>query len=376
MRIVMVSNYLNHHQRPLCHAFCAMPDIEFTFVSTIPIEQERLQMGYKDMNHAYPFSLCSYDSPEAERQALELCRQCDILIAGSAPDCYIKGRKFPEQITFFYSERLFKERKFSWKTIPRYIKYIRKRTLFRDCYLLCASAFSAGDYQKTGNFKGRAYKWGYFPEVKQLDIETVLAKKERSDPTLLWVGRMIDLKHPEAAILTAKRLKEAGYRFSLDMIGSGDMIPTLQNMIEEGQLQDQVHLLGNMSPQQVRKHMECANIFLFTSDCGEGWGAVLNEAMSAGCAVVAADQIGSVPYLLKHKENGMIFQSENWNELFIKTTQLFDDPALCTRCGLAAYETMNQTWNAEIAANRLLELAQCLRNGQDSNYTQGPCSKA
>ena len=376
MRIVMVSNYLNHHQLPLCRAFCAMPDVEFTFVATMPIEQERLQMGYEDMNHAYPFSLCAYDSPELECQALDLCHNCDVLIAGSAPDCYVNGRNRTDRITFFYSERLFKERGFSWKTIPRYLKYRLKRPLFQGSYLLCSSAFCAGDYQKTGNFKGRAYKWGYFPEVKRLDIDAVLAPKEVSSPTILWVGRMIDWKHPEAAILTAKRLKEAGYQFSLDMIGSGDRMPTLQTMIQEYQLQDQVRLLGNMSPQQVREHMEQANIFLFTSDRGEGWGAVLNEAMNSGCAVVAANQIGSVPYLLQHGKNGLVFQSEHWDDLYKKTKQLMDHKELRLSCGREAYQTMIRFWNGECAAQRLVQLAQHLRQNRTSPFEDGPCSPA
>jgi glycosyltransferase involved in cell wall biosynthesis len=45
-------------------------------------------------------------------------------------------------------------------------------------------------------------------------------------------------------------------------------------------------------------------VFIFTSDRNEGWGAVLNEAMGSGCAVVAADLIGSVPYLIEHKKMG------------------------------------------------------------------------
>ena len=37
-------------------------------------------------------------------------------------------------------------------------------------------------------------------------------------------------------------------------------------------------MLGSMTPEQVREHMEESILFLFTSDFGEGWGAVLNEA--------------------------------------------------------------------------------------------------
>ena len=53
--------------------------------------------------------------------------------------------------------------------------------------------------------------------------------------------------------------------------------------------------------------MERADIYLATSDRQEGWGAVINEAMNSGCAVVADHMMGAVPYLISHEENGMIY---------------------------------------------------------------------
>lgn len=376
MHIVMVSNFLNHHQLPLCRTFCERPDVKFTFVATVPIEQERLQMGYADMNHAYEFSLCAYDSAEKEQEAKNLCRNCDVLIVGSAPSSYVQGRDLKKKPTFFYSERLFKESAFSWRTIPRWIKYVTRRGLYRNAYLLCASAFAAEDYVKTGNFKNRAYKWGYFPEVKPMGIEGLMQQKSREQQKLLWVGRMIDWKHPEAAIYVAKRLKADGYRFSMEMIGTGEMEQTLRNMVLENELQEYVHLCGAMPPEQVREHMECANVFLFTSDRGEGWGAVLNEAMNSGCAVAAADQIGAVPYLLSDGVNGLIFQDQNWDELYKKVKVLLDNRDCCERYGCAGYQTLAETWNAKEAATRLIALTECLQKGVDAPFIEGPCSKA
>ena len=46
--------------------------------------------------------------------------------------------------------------------------------------------------------------------------------------------------------------------------------------------------------------MEKSHIHLFTSNHLEGWGAVVNEAMNSGCAVVANREAGAVPYLIEH----------------------------------------------------------------------------
>lgn len=61
-------------------------------------------------------------------------------------------------------------------------------------------------------------------------------------------------------------------------------------------LNDYVTFTGPVQSDKVRGFMERAGIFLFTSDRQEGWGAVLNESMNSGCAVVASHAIGSVPF--------------------------------------------------------------------------------
>ena len=62
MKIIYVSNFMNHHQLPFSMALLNQKDIEYTFISLESIPEERLNMGYEDMNHKYSFVLCAYDS--------------------------------------------------------------------------------------------------------------------------------------------------------------------------------------------------------------------------------------------------------------------------------------------------------------------------
>ncbi len=111
--------------------------------------------------------------------------------------------------------------------------------------------------------------------------------------SILWVGRLIKWKHPELAIIVAKMLRDSGYDFNMKIIGQGEMKAELIKMIKIYNLEKYIYFLDYMSPEKVREHMEQANIFLFTSDYNEGWGAVLNEAMNSGCSVVASHAIGT-----------------------------------------------------------------------------------
>ena len=149
-------------------------------------------------------------------------------------------------------------------------------------------------------------------------------------------------------------------------------------MIEEYGLQKYVELLGAMPPEQVRSYMEKSQIYLFTSNRREGWGAVLNESMNSGCAVVASSAAGSTPFLVKSGENGFTYDYNSDEQLYRHVCTLLNDQQLCARLGKNAYKTMTELWNAECATRRLIKLCETLLQGHSSPalFTSGPCSKA
>ena len=92
MKIVMCSNYLNHHQLPMAQAFCSQAGTEYTFIATSPFNRQRTEMGYRDENREYDFVVRAYESAEEERKAHALFREADIAMIGSAPDSYMAER--------------------------------------------------------------------------------------------------------------------------------------------------------------------------------------------------------------------------------------------------------------------------------------------
>ena len=196
--------------------------------------------------------------------------------------------------------------------------------------------------------------------------------------SILWVARLIEWKHPDASIRVAERLRNDGYRFKLNLIGSGVMAQEIGQSIRDKGLTDCVEMLGAMKPEQVREHMEKAEIFLFTSDFNEGWGAVLNESMNSGCAVVASHAIGSVPFLIRDGVNGLIYKNGDIDDLYDKVKYLLDNPEKRMEIGRQAYKTLKEEWNAENAAHRFLKIVKAIQSGNPHPdlYTDGPCSKA
>lgn len=380
MRVAFFSNYLNHHQLPFCLAMERLTDDEFVFVATTPTPSNRLALGYHDMNKQYPFVLTTYDDPENEKKAMELALGCDVIITGSAPEKYALERIRHNKLTFRYSERPYKRgilRAYRPRNIAACLLH-HTRYVLKPLYMLCASAYTAYDHSLMGAYIGKTYKWGYFPEVKKQDLDDLFYRKRQNEKTkILWVARLLPLKHPETMIELAQFLNAKGKTFDVDIIGDGEMKKQLESEIRKHRLENCVHLLGSMSPEEVREHMEKADIFLFTSDFNEGWGAVLNESMNSACAVVASHAIGSVPFLVRDGENGLIYRNGDVGDLCRKVEVLMDDPEERERLGRAAYQTLAECWNADVAAERFLQLVEdLLEEGKCVRFEEGPCSRA
>lgn len=343
----------------------------YTFLADGEMDTGRKTLGWTD--EMVPNYCCSTENPVGDKRV----KEADVLIAGSFSEKLLRSSIQGRKLVFRYAERPLKHGPELLKYLPRLLKWNYRNPPGKPIYLLCASAYTAGDYRKFGLFKNRCYKWGYFPETRQYpNLDDLFIKKSKT--TLLWCGRFLAWKHPDDALTVARRLKEAGVSFTLKMIGTGELENCLRQTIQAEGLQNCVELTGPMPPEQVRDYMEKAGIFLFTSDRQEGWGAVLNEAMNSGCAVVASDAIGSVPYLVKDRENGLVYHSGSVDELFERVKGLLDHPAEQRRLGEAAYRTIADLWNAEIAAKRLIALSQAILDGDASPelFEDGPCSRA
>lgn len=374
MKIVFLSNYFNHHQKFLSDSLDAECD-KYRFIATSKMRDERKKLGYGGI--PMPQYIVDISEREMEEGELEEIKDCDALITGSAPESYIEMRQKERKLVFRYSERIYKTKAQWYKWPFRLFTFYKKFGRHRNTYLLCSSAFTYLDYAKHGAFINKAYKWGYFPETKKYDsLQSLMDKKSLS--TILWCGRLIDWKHPDDAIAVVNRLKKEGYKFELNIIGTGDMESFIRGLIAKYNLFDCVHLLGSMKPEQVRTYMEQAQIYLFTSDRQEGWGAVLNEAMNSGCAVVASHAIGATPFLVTDGENGLIYKSGNISMLYEKVKYLLDNVNVSQQLGKNAYQTIINEWNAEEAAKRFINLSEHILAGEKrpNLYKSGPCSKA
>lgn len=362
---------MSHHQFFLSEELYKKTNGEYVFIATEPITEERIKLGWAKIDTPYIIEL----TEKNEEDILSMIMEADVVIIGSAPYRLVKKRIRAGKLTFTYGERPYKREPSLLTLLVHRLRYMSQYH-YPNVYRLCASAFSPLDYARTNTFVGKSYRWGYFPEVKIYDnFESMYNNKIPN--SILWCGRLIDWKHPEVAVSVAKRLKDEGIAFKMDIIGSGYMYEEIAELIKSQKLDSEVTLHSSMTPEKIREYMEKSSIYLFTSDRQEGWGAVLNEAMNSGCAVVANSAIGAVPFLLKDKVNGYIYEDGLIDKAYQNVKLLIENNELRSKVSINAYETMIDIWNPKIAAERFLQLVNgIMRHSNTKLYNEGPCSLA
>lgn len=381
MTLTFVTNLVHHHQLPVADEFYKMLGDDYKYIACEPLPDWLIKGGY-DPSLDRSYIIRTYQNKSEMVKARKLIDESDVVIIGSAPNEWVYKRKEENKVTFHYHERWLKH--FNLKLLlPQAIYYRWKNfTQFRSkrTYMLCASAFTSKDVKWYGAFPHKCFKWGYFTKVDEdfeLEAPNLGASSPESTP-LMWCARFLGLKHPELPVMLAQRLKQKGYNFHIDMFGGGEELENTKAMISKLDVEDCVKLCGNRPNEEILQEMRRHSIFLFTSDRNEGWGAVLNEAMSNGCAVVASDEIGSVPYLIKNKENGLMLKSCCLDSLIENVEFLLTNKETCQAIRENAVKTMQNVWSPQNAAKAFLNLANYAFTDNLSEYKvkEGPASWA
>lgn len=375
MRVAFLSNYYNHHQSAFCEAMASIEEVVFTFIATEPMSEERISGGWGDISEP-SYVLKAYVDDAHKKVAIDCINEADLVIFGSAPEWMIRERQNNNKLVFRYSERIYKSRYQAYKLPVRMVRYYKKYTRYKNTYMLCASAFTAADFAKTNTFIGKCFRWGYFPEFRSYErIESIIKTKKRG--SILWVGRLIEWKHPDDVVEACRLVAAKGLEFSLTIVGRGPMEEQLKRQVHASGLDGCVTFIPVLKPSEVRDLMEMSQVFVLSSDYNEGWGAVLNESMNSACAVVASHAAGSVPFLVDDNCNGIVYRSGDVDSLANGITSLLSSDRYRDDLALAAYETIASEWNANVAATRVVRLAASLIAGETPHYfATGPCSSA
>lgn len=130
---------------------------------------------------------------------------------------------------------------------------------------------------------------------------------------ILYVGRLVKVKGLDKLLNAFSKTECNNYK--LVLIGEGEERSSLESQILELKLEEKVMMPGFFDGIDLYAWYDMAN-FLILPSIYEPFGAVVNEALSFGCPVIASKYIGALEFIDNDK-NGYVFDPLN-NEEFIK----------------------------------------------------------
>ncbi|WP_019668285.1 glycosyltransferase family 4 protein [Eudoraea adriatica] len=119
---------------------------------------------------------------------------------------------------------------------------------------------------------------------------------------ILYLGRLVEVKNLFFLIKVISKLKELDW--ILVIVGKGEMMNNLKNQVVKSNITDKVHFTGFKEGPELLAWYNIAQLFVLPSTF-ERFGAVVNEALLAGCPVLCSEIAGASTLITN--ENGKLF---------------------------------------------------------------------
>ena len=224
-----------------------------------------------------------------------------------------------------------------------------KKVLRRADRLIAPSVFLAEKIGKHG------FDIGVIPNVIELDSYPFRERKNVS-PKLLWMRSFHPIYHPEMAIEVFAELRKSYPDATLTMAGvDKGLEPKIKQMVADLNLANAVGFPGFLNAEQKSQAFAEADIFLNTNRIDNMPVAVV-EAGAFGLPVVATN-VGGLPYLISHGENGLLVENENVGEMVKAVKLLREDENLARKISRggrilaerSAWKNVRATWEKSFA---------------------------
>lgn len=369
MKVIFITNFVCFHQIYIWDNFYKnlSKNDQFIFLATSQIDEERKKMGYKEDERKYILKSYLVD----ENKLLEVFDNVDFVIVGNNDDKRINKYLWKAKYYISASEHFIKQKPLlNFLSLMRKMLTLKSHNGFNNKYLLCYSSRIGKEYSFFNFNKNNIFKFGYFPELVSKTLQN-LDNKDRF--MLVFSGRLLGWKRPILAIKILEEFLKINKKYNLTIIGEGPEESKIKKYIKKKHLENNVTLLGFIEHEKLLNIFSKASFCLFTSNKSEGWGVVLNEALSRGCIPIASYDAGSTTYLIENNKNGFIFKNNHDLGNIVKTCCILNKEKyleISNNC----IKTIKEKWNGQIAGERLYSLLKNILIGADSKWVDGPLS--
>lgn len=397
MKYIFLTNIVSPHQLPWCREFVKLVGkTNFLYLAVEKMHSQRVDLGWGDDSESWIQVL--EENPESEKLLLQL-ETCDVLFCTLRKFDLFQRRSTRGLKSFYLFERWFKPPFGMLRMLhPGYLSMCSqaaKTFSLEHVYLMPIGIFAVQDMARMlAVLRGKlqytlqppvikgfsrkpmavidqnAYStpaamrlWGYFVEPSCGGNPSHPAAS--SIPRILWCGRMLDWKRVDTLVKASVALLQQGEKLHLRLIGYGPEEARLRRLagswLKDDDAEAGISFYPPVEIGAIRGIMRQSDVYVLCSDGGEGWGAVVNEAMAEGCTVIGTHEAGSSATMIEHGVNGWLFPAGDVRRLTeclrseIQRIQRGEP----NRLGQAAARTLSEVWSPAAAAQALLqEIAQ------------------
>ena len=176
--------------------------------------------------------------------------------------------------------------------------------------------------------------------------------------SLLFVGRFDQIKGGDLIIDAFSRLAEKNPQLKLTFVGpdygvNGTKLLEYARARLSSDALSRLAYAGKLSSDEVAE-LRPQHFITICASRSEVFPYTVLEAMAFGCPVVASN-VGGIPEIIRSGQNGILFESQNVDQLVSSVQSLLDNPDLAERLGSAARLSVDD-YRPETMAASLAEL--------------------
>lgn len=321
IRLTIWMNMPSFYQSDLFRALVASSEIDLEVIFAKDLTSDRLQIGWGQDLSGYSHRFLSKRNPIAGALRLawsqrnrihvvnglwaERAFAAALVVLALAKSKYIIYSEAPERIKF-QSKR---PQPFGKKWLQAMFS---KVVVPRIGGVLAISHFSAEFFKSVGVREEIIYPFGYF-RSHSAQIDQSKASKEKQRVEVVYVGRLLPFKRLDLLVEVMSSLFKEHPNLFLTIIGDGELLSALRRQVEELGVTERVSFEGVLPPDRIPVRVARADVLVLPSR-GEGWGVVVNEALSVGVPVILSDRCGAAD-LIQDGVNGYVFRNEDSSDL-------------------------------------------------------------
>ena len=186
----------------------------------------------------------------------------------------------------------------------KYLKYNQKID-----FIFAMGNLGVDWYKSVGFPPKKIHRFQYFTELPS--YQSIPSNSLNSIPNFIFIGQLIDRKNITALIRAFTHLKDE--QFLLEIIGDGPLKVKLENVVKENNLENKVVFYGNLENNNAMDILAKADYLILPSKF-DGWGAVINEALSRGVKVITNTNCGA-SCIVEEMQRGVVYRDNEENAL-------------------------------------------------------------